>query len=99
MDALEQALRLEKSVKFIYTIPNFQNPMGVTLSAARRRRMYDLAEQYDVMILEDDPYGRLRYSGTPVDAIKTLDRSERVIYTGSLSKIIAPRVCAERADG
>ena len=63
MDALEQALRLEKSVKFIYTIPNFQNPMGVTLSAARRRRMYDLAEQYDVMILEDDPYGRLRYSG------------------------------------
>lgn len=92
MDALEQALRLEKSVKFIYTIPNFQNPLGVTLSAARRRRMYDLAEQYDVMILEDDPYGRLRYSGTPVDAIKTLDRSERVIYTGSFSKIIAPGI-------
>ena len=92
MDALEQALRLEKSVKFSYTIPNFQNPMGVTLSAARRRRMYDLAEQYDVMILEDDPYGRLRYSGTPVDTIKTLDRSERVIYTGSFSKIIAPGI-------
>ena len=92
MDALEQALQQEKNVKFIYTIPNFQNPMGVTLSAARRRRIYDLAEQYDVVILEDDPYGRLRYCGTPVDAIKTLDRSGRVIYTGSFSKIIAPGI-------
>ncbi len=92
MDALEQALRTEARVKFIYTIPNFQNPMGVTLSAERRRRLYELAEQYDVMILEDDPYGKLRYSGQSVPAVKTLDNSRRVIYTSSFSKIIAPGI-------
>lgn len=100
-DALEEALRREKNVKFIYTIPNFQNPMGVTLSAARRRRMYELAVQYDVMILEDDPYGKLRYSGESVLAIKTLDHSSHVIYTSSFSKVIAPGIrvaylCAPR---
>ena len=90
VDALEAALQREKNVKFIYTIPNFQNPMGVTMSAARRRRIYELAEQYDVMILEDDPYGKLRYSGTPLPAIKTMDHGARVIYTSSFSKVIAP---------
>lgn len=102
IDALEQALQTEKNVKFIYTIPNFQNPMGVTLSAERRRRMYDLAERYDVMILEDDPYGKLRYSGEPVPPIKTMDRGTRVIYTSSFSKVIAPGIrvayiCAPKA--
>ncbi len=102
MEALEQALQREKNVKFIYTIPNFQNPMGVTLSAARRRRLYELAVQYDVMILEDDPYGKLRYSGEEVAAIKTLDGGSHVIYTGSFSKVIAPGVrvaylCAPKA--
>lgn len=102
IDALEKALQTEKNVKFIYTIPNFQNPMGVTLSAERRRRMYDLAVKYDVMILEDDPYGKLRYSGEPVPAIKTLDRGAHVIYTSSFSKVIAPGIrvayiCAPKA--
>ena len=92
MDALEKALQTEQRVKLIYTIPNFQNPMGVTMTAERRRRLYELAEQYDVMILEDDPYGKLRYSGEPVPAIKTLDRGERVIYAGSFSKIVAPGI-------
>lgn len=92
MDALEQALQKEPRVKFIYTIPNFQNPMGVTMSAARRSQLYALAEQYDVMILEDDPYGKLRYSGEPVAAVKTLDQGKRVIYTSSFSKIIAPGI-------
>lgn len=92
IDALEQALQREKNVKFIYTIPNFQNPMGVTLSAERRRRMYELAVQYDVMILEDDPYGKLRYSGEAVPPIKTLDDGTHVIYTSSFSKVIAPGI-------
>ncbi len=102
IDALEQALQREKNVKFIYTIPNFQNPMGVTLSAERRRRMYELAVRYDVMILEDDPYGKLRYSGEAVPAIKTLDHGSHVIYTSSFSKVIAPGIrvayiCAPKA--
>ena len=62
------------------------------MSAARRSQLYALAEQYDVMILEDDPYGKLRYSGEPVAAVKTLDQGKRVIYTSSFSKIIAPGI-------
>ncbi|MEA4813608.1 MAG: PLP-dependent aminotransferase family protein [Oscillospiraceae bacterium] len=92
IDALENALRTEKNVKFIYTIPNFQNPMGVTMPWDRRKRLYDLACKYDVMILEDDPYGELRYSGEPVAAIKSIDTEGRVIYTSSFSKIIAPGI-------
>lgn len=94
IDALTAALERERNVKFIYTIPNFQNPTGVTLSAERRKALYDLAARFDVMILEDDPYGKLRYSGSPVDAIKTLDTQGRVIYTSSFSKVIAPGIRA-----
>ncbi len=88
-----------RGAKFIYTIPNFQNPAGVTLSPERRRRLVELARQYEVPIVEDDPYGRLRFEGGHCKPLKALD--DDVIYLGTLSKIFAPGlrlgwVCAPR---
>ncbi|MDR0884100.1 MAG: PLP-dependent aminotransferase family protein [Oscillospiraceae bacterium] len=88
--ALEDALKREKNVRFLYTIPNFQNPTGATMSAEKRRAVYALAQQYDLIILEDNPYGDLRVVGEALPAIKTLDTDGRVIYAGSFSKILSP---------
>lgn len=90
MEALEQALKEEKNVKYIYTIPNFQNPTGITMSAEKRRRMYQLAKQYGVLILEDNPYGDLRFAGEHIEAIKSLDEDGIVVYAGTFSKVISP---------
>ncbi len=90
MDALERALDEERDVKFIYTIPNFQNPTGITMSAEKRRRMYALAKRHRVLILEDNPYGDLRFAGEPVPAVKSLDEDGLVVYAGTFSKVIAP---------
>ena len=83
MEALEKALRTEKNVKFIYTIPNFQNPSGITMSLEKRKKLYDLAKQYGVMILEDNPYGDLRYAGEALPTIKSFDEEGIVLYAGS----------------
>ena len=91
-DKLEEALKTNENVKFIYTIPNFQNPSGVTMSLEKRKRVYELAKEYNVMILEDNPYGDLRYSGEFLPAIKTFDTDGRVIYAGSFSKVISPGI-------
>lgn len=90
IDLLEAELaRLGRGgAKFIYTIPNFQNPAGVTLSAARRRRLAELSHAYDVPLIEDDPYGRLRFEGGHLRPLRALD--DEVIYLGTLSKIFAP---------
>ncbi len=90
LEKLEQALKTEKNVKFLYLIPNFQNPSGRTMSLEKRKAVLALAEQYDFMILEDNPYGALRFAGEDVPAIKSLDESGRVIYCGTFSKILAP---------
>ncbi|MCC8022183.1 MAG: PLP-dependent aminotransferase family protein [Clostridiales bacterium] len=90
MEALEQALREEERVRFIYTIPNFQNPSGATMSLEKRRRLYELARRYNVLIVEDNPYGDLRVSGKPVASVKSMDADARVIYAGSFSKILSP---------
>lgn len=90
MEALEKALETEKNVKFIYTIPNFQNPSGITMSLEKRRRLYELAKAHDVMILEDNPYGDLYYEGEPLPSIKSFDTDGIVIYAGSFSKVISP---------
>ena len=90
VDELERALQEEKNVRFIYTIPNFQNPAGVTMSLAKRRRVYELAKQYGVLIIEDNPYGDLRVAGEHVPAIKSFDEEGIVIYAGSFSKILSP---------
>ena len=84
MEALEKALETEKNVKFIYTIPNFQNPSGITMSLEKRHRLYELAKAHDVMILEDNPYGDLYYEGEPLPSIKSFDTDGIVIYAGSL---------------
>lgn len=90
IEQLEQALKEEKNVKFIYTIPNFQNPSGVTMSLDKRKAVYELAKKYGVLIIEDNPYGDLRYVGDDIPAIKSFDTEGIVIYAGSFSKTIAP---------
>jgi 2-aminoadipate transaminase len=87
LDALAQAKRLPK---FVYLVPTFQNPTGATVPMERRRRIYELLCQYDLLLIEDDPYGLLRYEGEPVPLIKSLDAEGRVIYLSSFSKILAP---------
>ncbi|MGK7377637.1 PLP-dependent aminotransferase family protein [Planococcus sp. 1R117A] len=102
MEMLEKRLQENPQAKFIYTIPDFQNPTGRTLSLDRRKRMLELAQQYDVLILEDNPYGAIRFSGTPIPPIKHFDKEGRVIYMSSFSKIFAPGlrlgwICADEA--
>ena len=90
LDALEAILKTDSRVKFIYTIPNFQNPTGITTTWEKRQGLYALAKQYDVLILEDNPYGDLRFAGKSVPAIKTLDTDGHVLYAGTFSKTISP---------
>lgn len=90
VDALEEALKTTNHVKFIYTIPNFQNPSGATMSLEKRERLYQLAKKYGVIVLEDNPYGDLRVAGETVPTIKSMDTEGIVIYAGSFSKILAP---------
>lgn len=89
IDALEHALKTEPNVKLIYLIPSFHNPTGLTTSLAKRKAIYELAKRYDVMILEDNPYGELRFRGEDVPTIKSMDEDGRVIYVGSFSKILS----------
>ncbi len=89
-DALEKVIASNPNAKFIYTIPNFQNPGGTTMSLEKRKRLYELAKQNDLLILEDDPYGNLRVEGDFVPSIKSMDKDGIVIYAGSFSKILAP---------
>lgn len=90
MQALEKVIKENPDAKFIYTIPNFQNPGGTTLSLEKRRKMYQLAKENNLVILEDNPYGNLRVDGEDVPAIKSMDTEGIVIYAGSFSKILAP---------
>lgn len=89
-EELESLLRKGEKIKLIYTIPTFQNPSGVTMSEERRKHLVELAEDFDFMIVEDNPYGELRYSGSPVKAIKYFDKSGKVINLGTFSKIFVP---------
>ena len=88
-EALPELIERERP-KFLYTIPNFQNPTGVTLANERRRQIYELAVRYGLIVLEDDPYGALRYAGQPLPPIKSLDTEGLVIYQSTVSKTIAP---------
>ena len=91
-EGLENALKANPKAKLIYTIPNFQNPSGVTMSLEKRRKVYELAKKYGVLIIEDNPYGDLRYSGESVPNIKSFDTDGIVIYAGSMSKVISPGI-------
>ena len=87
---LEEVLASTPRVRFLYTIPNFQNPTGITMSMEKRRRLYELAVQYNILILEDNPYGDLRFHGQDIPPIKSLDQTGHILYMGSFSKILAP---------
>jgi 2-aminoadipate transaminase len=90
LDRLEGALRC--GPKFLYALPNFQNPSGVTLGRDRRRRLVELASHYGVPIVEDDPYGQLRYEGEHLPPLMTMAETpaQSVLYLGTLSKILGP---------
>ena len=90
IDALEEALSQNPKAKIIYTIPSFQNPTGFTTCEKKRKAIYQLAQQYNVVIFEDNPYGEIRFSGSDIPCIKSLDTDGRVIYAGSFSKTMAP---------
>ena len=90
LDALVRALDDGPKPAFLYTIPTFQNPSGRTLSTARRKRLIELARRYDLLVLEDDPYGFVRYEGEAPPTLFELDGGERVAYSSSYSKTIAP---------
>ena len=90
MDRLEETLRREDRVKLIYTIPTFQNPSGITMSLENRKRLLALAEQYGVPVLEDNPYGYLRFDGGAVPTLKSLDQGNTVIYASTFSKTLSP---------
>lgn len=92
IEALEKAVKENPNTKFIYTIPNFQNPGGTTLSLEKRKAMYKIALENNIVIIEDNPYGNLRVEGEEVPAIKSLDTEGIVIYAGSFSKILAPGI-------
>src|SRR3954451_12627211 len=78
--------------KFIYTVPTFQNPAGTTLSLPRRRRLVEVARERELLILEDNPYGLLRYEGDALPTLYSIDRGEFVIYLGTFSKILSPGI-------
>ena len=90
IEELEAALKREKNARFIYTIPNFQNPSGQTMSLEKRKAVYELALKYGVMILEDNPYGELRVAGEDLPSIKSFDKDGIVIFAGSFSKVLSP---------
>jgi len=96
IDELEETLdRLEREgrrPKFIYTVPTFQNPAGVTMSLPRRRRLVRIAHERELLVLEDNPYGLLRYEGEPLPPLYALDGGAFVIYLGTFSKILSPGI-------
>jgi 2-aminoadipate transaminase len=96
IDELERALgeldRMGRPPKLIYTVPNFHNPAGVTLSLERRRELLRIAHERELLVLEHNPYGLLRYEGAPLPPLRSLDGGERVLYTSTFSKFLSPAV-------
>jgi 2-aminoadipate transaminase len=96
IDELEETLdvleREGRRPKFIYTVPTFQNPAGVTMSLPRRRRLVQIAHERELLVLEDNPYGLLRYEGDPLPPLYALDGGAFVIYLGTFSKILSPGI-------
>jgi 2-aminoadipate transaminase len=96
VDLLEETLdRLDREgrrPKFVYTIPSFQNPAGVTMSLERRRRLVTIARERELLVLEDNPYGLLRYEGNALPTLRSLDGGVYVMYLGTFSKILSPGI-------
>jgi len=90
MEELEDVLKNNENIKFIYVIPDFQNPSGKTWSVERRIRLVELANKYNIGIIEDNPYGELRFEGEVLPAVKHFDTEGRVAFLGTFSKILCP---------
>ncbi len=89
-EKIKELVKQDMAVKFIYTIPTFQNPAGTVLPESRRKKLLDIAHEYNLVIVEDDPYGKLRYDIPAIKPIKAFDDEGRVIYMSTFSKILAP---------
>ena len=89
-DRMKKLAKRANPPEIVYALPNFQNPAGVTMPERNRKRLVDLASDYDFLIIEDDPYGELRYRGEHLPPIKSFDDEGRVIYMSTFSKILSP---------
>ena len=89
-DVVKKLVAEGRSPKFIYVIPTFQNPTGITMNEDRRKHILEIASRYDIPVIEDNPYGELRFSGRRMPTLKSLDQEDRVIYLGTFSKIMCP---------
>lgn len=101
VEKLEEALKNNPKAKLLYTIPTFQNPAGITTSLEVRKKVLELAKKYDIIILEDNPYGDLRFTGEDVPTYKSMDTEGRVVYCGSFSKVLSAGmrigfICADK---
>jgi 2-aminoadipate transaminase len=90
MNSLRQMLRKYPRIKFIYVIPNFQNPPGITMSIERRKELLEIADENRITLIEDDPYGSLRFEGPHIPSLKSMDRNDSVVYLGTFSKVLSP---------
>ncbi|MEG0669316.1 PLP-dependent aminotransferase family protein [Clostridium sp.] len=90
VDELEKVLATENNIKMIYTIPDFQNPSGITMSLERRQRIAELSAKYEIPVIEDSPYGELRFEGEKLPSIKSFDKYGYVINLGTFSKTFCP---------
>lgn len=90
MDKLRDTLKKYPNPRFIYVIPNFQNPTGITMSYERRKELLEIASENNLTIIEDDPYGNLRFSGSHIPSLKSMDKEGNVVYLGTFSKVLAP---------
>jgi 2-aminoadipate transaminase len=89
-EKIKELVKQDMTVKFVYTVPTFQNPAGTVMPESRRKKLIEIAHEYNLVIIEDDPYGKLRYDGGPIKPIKAFDDEGRVIYMSTFSKILAP---------
>ncbi|MCI8332099.1 MAG: PLP-dependent aminotransferase family protein [Clostridiales bacterium] len=90
LSALREAIETNERIKAIYTIPNHQNPSGITMSAEKRQAVYQIAKEHGLVIIEDNPYGEITFDGKPPKSIKSLDDGTTVVYCGSFSKVLSP---------
>lgn len=89
-EELEKILAADDSIRMIYVIPEFQNPTGITWPVERRKAFMDIVNKYDVVVLEDDPYGEIRYDIEKLPSLKSMDTQGKVVFLGSFSKIFMP---------
>ena len=92
IDELKEKIASEKNVKILYLIPTFQNPTGYEMSEQKRREVYQICKEHGIVIIEDDPYSKLRFAGEDIPTIKSIDTEGIVVYCASFSKIISPGI-------